>query len=96
MTSALRVHLETRVSRAEAALSRAQARLLDAEGHLAPMEAEHLAEGDGYVGEYLLRARHDVDVAARSVTRMEDALADAKGRLAHPTLPGLEAFGDDE
>lgn len=90
MTSALRVHLETRVSRAEAALARARGRLEDAEGALDPLEAEHRERGDGYVGEYLLRARHDVDVAAKSVARMTDALADARGRLAHPTLPGLD------
>jgi multidrug resistance efflux pump len=96
MSTALRAHLETKVSRAEAALARAKARLGDAEGALAPMEAEHLADGDGYVGEYLLRARHDVDVATKSVARMEDAVADAKGRLAHPTLPGLEGWDDDE
>jgi hypothetical protein len=96
MTTPLRVHLESKVTRAEAALTRAKGRLEDAEGALAPLEAEHLADGDGYVGEYLLRARHDVDVAARSVTRMADALADAKGRLTHPTLPGLEVLDDDE
>jgi hypothetical protein len=90
MSTALRVHLETRVSRAEAALTRARDRLQDAECALAPLEAEHIADGDGYVGEYLLRARHDVDVAARAVERRAEALADARGRLAHPTLPGMD------
>jgi hypothetical protein len=83
-------HLAQNVTKAQAALGRARARLADAEAELDPAEAEHLAEGDGFVGEYLLRLRHAVDVADRSVVRAEAALADARGRLEAPTLPGLE------
>lgn len=85
-------YLAHRTRRAEAALARARKRLEDAEAVLAPAEAEHLAEGDGYVGEYLLGLRRDYRVASQSVARAEDGLAAARSRQTSATLPGLEVI----
>ena len=79
-----------KVTRAEARLARARAELEKADAELAPVEAAHLASGDGFVGEFLLLLRHKASAAFRAVGRAEDALADAKARAEAPTLPGME------
>lgn len=83
-------HLAKNVTKATLALERAKARLAAAEAERDPAEAQHLADGDGFVAEYLLRLRHAVDVAYRSVERAEASLAEAKARTTAPTLPGME------